>query len=71
METLVPEPRTNQQDLLPDESSVADCVRCCSERAVYRLWQVQENGRPSEHWSIRCPDCGFADDDTQPAEVGP
>ena len=71
MGMLEPKPIHGQPDLLTDESSVADCVRCSSERAVYRLWQSQENGCIREHWSIHCPDCGFADEDTKPSEARP
>jgi hypothetical protein len=67
MEDLEWKPGQGPSSLLTDESSVADCVKCSGERAVYRLWQSSEGGCTSEHWSIRCPDCGFMDDDATPS----
>lgn len=67
MEDLELELGQDPSSLLTDESSVADCIKCSGERAVYRLWQSSEAGCISEHWSIRCPDCGFMDDDAKPS----
>ena len=52
---------------MANETYLADCLKCHSEHAQYRFWQSPNGACPDDHWSIQCPDCGFRDSDTAPA----
>lgn len=61
---------TEQAQALANETYIADCLKCNSEQAQYRFWQSPNGGCPNDHWSIQCPNCGFKDSDTAPADPG-
>ena len=61
---------TQPAQALANETYLADCLKCGSERAQYRFWQSPNSALLDDHWSIQCPDCGFRDSDTAHANQG-
>ncbi|WP_057262675.1 hypothetical protein [Duganella sp. Root1480D1] len=61
---------TELAQALANETYLADCLKCNGEHAQYRFWQSPNGACLNDHWSIQCPDCGFRDSDTAPADRG-